>query len=186
MNILLPFRGLESAKSRWSGLGFKREDLALRMLQQTVDVVARVVGAEQTVLVSPDPALKPLFHQYRILQTAGRGLNQDLFEARSQLDSSPLAVILPDLPTLTSEDVASLVEASRSYDVVLCPDHHEVGTNAIALQQPESLDFLFEGASFERFYKACQKAARSVAVLRRPGLAHDCDDVEALKRFCLL
>ena len=186
MNILLPFRGLESAKSRWSGLGSKREDLALRMLQQTVDVVGRVVGAEQTVLVSPDPALAPLFPHARILKTTGGGLNQDLFEAREQLDSSPLAVILPDLPTLAPEDVASLVEAARLYDVVLCPDHREVGTNAIALQHPNNLDFLFEGSSFDRFYQACQKTARSVAILRRPGLAHDCDDVEALKRFCLL
>ena len=169
-----------------ASLGSKREDLALKMLQQTVDVVSRVVGDEQTVLVSPDPALEPLFPQNRILQTAGRGLNQDLVEARSQLDTSPLAVILPDLPTLAAEDVASLVEAAVQYDVVLCPDHREVGTNAIALQHPENLDFLFEGSSFDRFYQACRKKARSVAILRRPGLAHDCDDVEALKRFCLL
>lgn len=190
MRVLLPFRGVESAKTRWRELGSKREDLALQMVRENLRTVIGVVGAENVFLVSPDLSLETYFPDSNIVQTEGRGLNADLSEARAYLQSrqpgKPLAVLLPDLPTLEERDVESLLEAIESYQVVLCPDHLEIGTNGIALRDPDSLDFLFEGESFQRFHNGALAAGLSTGVLRRPGLAHDCDDVEALKRFCLL
>ena len=188
MRFLLPFKGLECAKSRWPGLGPKREDLVLTLLRQNLKTVSGVVGKEQTFLVSPDPETAALFPQYSVLSTAGEGLNSDLREARSQLGAShrPLLVLLPDLPGLLAADVSALIERAQEYQVVLCPDHLQTGTNALALNPASCLDFLFEGSSFQRHLEAARAAQLTHSVLKRPGIAHDCDDIAALERFCLL
>lgn len=190
MKFLLPFKGLKSAKSRWPQLGNKRDELVLGLVARNLRTVVEVVGPEQVYLVCPDTETLSHFSSYRHVKVAGSGLNPDLREARHRVlktdSQESLAVLLPDLPNLGVQDVKSLVELCSSNDLVLCPDTEDVGTNALALKQGWALDFLFEGASFARHSKAADDQGLQTEVLRRPGLAEDCDDLEALRRFCLL
>ncbi|MFA5505553.1 MAG: 2-phospho-L-lactate guanylyltransferase [Vulcanimicrobiota bacterium] len=187
MNFLLPFKGLKAAKSRWSGLGVRREGLVIKILQQNLQTVASVAGWERLFLVTPDPAAVAEFATYQCLTVAGRGLNQDLSQAREMLsDERGLTVLLPDLPLLQAQDIETLLEMTREHSIVLCPDHQDFGTNALALADPSALDFLFEGASFDRHQKACLERRKEFFVLRSEGLSRDCDSLEDLENLCLL
>jgi 2-phospho-L-lactate/phosphoenolpyruvate guanylyltransferase len=188
VRFLLPFKGLESAKSRWPALGRKREDLVLGLLQRNLKTVVDVVGSNSTFLVSPDPEIAGLFSKSQVVYTEGRGLNEDLREAARQVhvQGEPLVVLLPDLPGLSGKDVKNLVDLAHKHQVVICPDQMDVGTNALSLNPYPCLDFLFEGSSFQRHLAATQRANLSHFILRRSGLAQDCDDIAALERFSLI
>ena len=188
MHFLLPFKGVESAKSRWSELGTKRHHLVLQILRQNLKTVASVVGLQNVFLVTPDPS--EVLSDLPILKVDGKGLNRDLCQAHeiltAQTEVSQLAVLLPGLPALVAADIQSVISALQEKPVVLCPDREDFGTNALAMRPAGILDFLFEGASFSRHSEACQNLGLDYAVVRTEGLAHDCDSVKDLESFCLL
>lgn len=185
--FFLPFKGIQSAKSRWPIEGERRKRLLLALFEQNLETVAGIVGRESTYLVTPDPLCLEQFSHYPGILTRGLGLNQDLEEARRLVtagaDFDRLGVLLPDLPSLSGEDVETLVTTSSGTEVTLCPDHKEVGTNAIVLSPPNCLDFCFEGPSYERYQNEAQSQGRTVLTIRRPGLAQDCDLAEDLKKW---
>ena len=188
--FLVPFKGLRGAKSRWALQGVERERALLDILAHNLSTVAEVVGAASTILVCPDPQCLSLFPEVSHFLCAGQGLNNDLRQARDALSpgqrSSALAVLLPDLPKLSSDEVAAMVDAAARAQVVLCPDFRRVGTNGLVLNPALSLDFLFEGASFERHRQRALELGRTVLVLERPGLANDADEEDDLRRIALL
>ena len=190
MYAFLPFKGLQGAKSRWPPLGAKRERLVLELLRHNLQIVSSVIPLRNTFLVTPDSALTEQFSHYGHYLTGGLGLNQDLHHAREQLMSlrakGSLLVLLPDLPTLCLEDVESLLQKSQEHSVVVCPDEEGLGTNALALNPWDGLDFVFEGHSCPRFLQAADLAGLDAFELRRPGLARDCDNLEDLERYSLL
>ena len=188
MHFLLPFKGVESAKSRWSELGARRHHLVLQILRQNVKTVASVVGPENVFLVTPEPS--EALSDLPTLAVEGQGLNKDLRQAYELLadktEISQLGVLLPDLPALVAKDIESVISELQRKPVVLCPDREDFGTNALAMRPAGILDFLFEGASFSRHSEACQTLGLEYAVVRTEGLAHDCDSVKDLESFCLL
>lgn len=191
ITFLLPFKGLANAKSRWSLPAEERELALLSLLRHNLETVASVVGAEQTVLVCPTPIPTSWrLPAVRHFLSPGRGLNGDLRHAREALGRTgrelPVAVLLPDLPRLQSCDVALMVQAASDREVVLCPDHHRIGTNGVVLNPGFALDFLFEGASFQRYGQAAEQLGRSTVILERDGLAHDADHDDDLRRISLL
>lgn len=188
MKFLIPFKGLSEAKTRWRTESWKKDELVLEMVRQNLKTVATVVGLSNAHLVSPDPRAPELFPEYSHLLVDGCGLNQDLSEARAklQLGGKAMAVLLPDLPCLQGHEVEKLVELTRKGQVVICPDQFGVGTNALGLNPSDCLPFLFEGESFHRHHQAAQNASLTISILETPGLAQDCDDLETLRKLCLL
>lgn len=186
MKVLLPFKGLKSAKSRWRDLGPRKHDILLSMLERNLETVAKVVGAEHTYLVTPEAESLELFNNFRGLLVSGRGLNEDLREARGRLESSPLAVLLPDLPFLETEDVEALAQAAQTCAVTICPDQKGIGTNALVLNPAHCMDFCFEGASAGRHQSLAESLKLSVQRLQRPGLERDCDEIDDLREFALI
>lgn len=187
MKLLLPFKGLSEAKSRWTVDGTSRRELVLRILTDNLTTAARVLGAPNVYLVSPEPFQN---EEVSHLKVSGKGLNHDLEEARSVLLErdyrGAIGVLLPDLPALTDQDIVALREESRKSQVVLCPDYLDVGTNALALSPGNCLPFLFEGESFQRHAREAGRLSLSTVVLKRAGLANDCDDSESLRKFSIL
>jgi 2-phospho-L-lactate guanylyltransferase len=160
----------------------------LEILEHNLRTVSAVVGPASTFLVSPDPGV---FERYpdlsHFLSRAG-SLNGDLEAARQALEprrrEGILAVLLPDLPTLETSDIAAMLEAGRLAEVVLCPDHLGVGTNGLVLNPASAGDFLFEGDSFVRHRQRADEQGRKVSILVRPGLADDADSNADLARLC--
>ena len=187
ITFLIPFKGLRGAKTRWDMESTQRERMLLEILDHNLRTVADVVGSASTVLVSPDAECFARFPSLQHFHCSAGNLNGDLQQARQALDvDGQLAVLLPDLPGLSTDDVAAMVTAASRAQVVLCPDHQRVGTNGLVLSPAHSLDFLFEGASFERHARRARELGRSILVLERPGLGEDADESADLKRMMRL
>jgi 2-phospho-L-lactate guanylyltransferase len=108
------------------------------------------------VVVSPDPAVLETAASAgaRPLAQRGSGLNGSLDEARTAAlaAGARCLLILPaDLPTIEPSDLEALVAAAESLPpgprVVLVPDRHGRGTNALLLEPPTVIPFAFGGDS---------------------------------------
>jgi 2-phospho-L-lactate guanylyltransferase len=191
VSFLIPFKGLRGAKTRWALQDEQRDRALLEILEHNLRTVSAVVGAESTFLVSPDPWCFERFPEVASLLCGTGSLNGDLELARrtlpaDRLADGPLAVLLPDLPQLSPDDIEAMLESGRQAEVVLCPDHRDIGTNGLLLNPPQALEFLFEGESFARHLERACALGRQVRVLRRPGLANDADEVADLRRLSRL
>lgn len=174
--FLIPFKGLVGAKTRWGMQAEERQTVLQNLLEHNLSTVAQVVGASSTVLVCPDASVFSRFPRYTSYLCPGNGLNSDLESARSALaPQGAMAVLLPDLPELSSQDIEAMIESASRADVTLCPDRAKVGTNGLALAPGVRFPFLFEGASFQRHLQAARDRGYRVEALERPGLAYDAD-----------
>jgi 2-phospho-L-lactate guanylyltransferase len=184
---VVPVRGLEGAKSRLGGVldPEERRDLVSKLLQRVVEAAAAATGIAEVVVVSPDPAALELAGQAgaRPLLQRGAGLNDALVEARADvLGTGPadLLVLPADLPEVDPAGLAAMVRAvDRRPCVVLAPDRHGRGTNALLLAPAGIVDFAFGGDS----RSAHARAARAVGAAYREvdaGLSLDLDTPDDL------
>ena len=153
--VAIPVRALEGAKSRLGAVldAEERRDLVEGLLRLAVDAARATPGVGDVVVVSPDPevlAVAVAAGATPLLQRS-RGLNPALQEARETAAGADRLLILPgDLPTVTSADLAAILTAgdgAGSPSVVLVPDRHRRGTNALLLDPPEAIDPAFGGDS---------------------------------------
>jgi 2-phospho-L-lactate guanylyltransferase len=106
----------------------------------------------------------------------GRGLNAELKAIARSLAPQPMLVIHADLPFLTVQDIAFLLEAG-GHGCAIAPDRHGEGTNALALVDPSGFEFSFGPASFTR-HRA--EARQGADVVTRLGLGLDIDTPDDL------
>ena len=189
---VVPLQALAGAKSRLAAAlaPAERAALTLRLLHGVLDALAAPAVAERLV-VSPDPralaearAAGAATLRQR-LPTRGDALNDALAEARdwaAARGADALLVVLGDLPLLTAADVAALVAlAGRDAPVVvLAPDRHERGTNALLLRPPDAIPFAFGPDSLARHLAAATARGLPVRLYRAPGTALDLDTPEDL------
>jgi 2-phospho-L-lactate guanylyltransferase len=153
--VAIPVRGLEGAKSRLGAVldAEERHDLVEDLLRLAVHAALVTPGVGEVIVVSPDPEVLAVAEAAgaRPLPQRSRGLNPALQEARTAAAVADRLLILPgDLPTVTPADLAAVLAAgdgAGSPSVVLVPDRHRRGTNALLLDPPEVIDPAFGGDS---------------------------------------
>ena len=86
-----------------------------------------------------------------------------------------------DLPLLTAGDVQHIVR--RDAPVVISPDRHGTGTNALLLRNGAAQDFgfMFGPGSYERHVEEAHRLGLEVATSVTPGTAIDLDTPEDLR-----
>ena len=85
-------------------------------------------------------------------------------------------VIMADLPTLETGDIAAVVAAMSGNDVVIAPDRRDMGTNALGLTPPLILPTCFgHQDSFWRHRDTARRRALRAQIHRSPGLGFDID-----------
>ena len=135
------------------------------VLTPSVEVakLARARGAEVVVdPAGPRVALGPLVDA-ALVQLEQRGAEAAL-------------VLMSDLPRLAPADVSQLVAALDQHDVVIAPDRHELGTNALGVRLRGRTPTCFGNAdSFARHVAAADAAGRRATVCRSSSLALDVD-----------
>ena len=153
----IPVRALEGAKSRLGEVldAEERRDLVTRLLQRTIAAAQAATRVDAVVVVSPDAATLVLAAAggARALPQRGGGLNAAVGQARDLAIDEGFAaiVVLPgDLPFVDGPAIDALVAAAgqdREPIVVLVPDRHGRGTNALLLRPPDVIDTAFGGDS---------------------------------------
>jgi len=183
---IVPIRGLESAKTR---LGERLDaeerlelvtDLLTRTLVATRDA-SRISG---TVVVTMDPAAAGLARDHRAIGLVERapGLNAAIVAARSVAvarGATALVVVPADLPAITPLAVDGLVEASLAGRggtgvIVIVPDRHGSGTNALLVSPPGLIEPAF-GPDSLALHRAAGVAAGATIVELDGPLTLDLD-----------
>jgi 2-phospho-L-lactate guanylyltransferase len=147
-------RALEGAKSRLGAVldAEERHDLVEGLLRRAIGAALATPGVTEVIVVSPDPEVLDLAAAAGATPLAqrSRGLNPALQEARDAATGERLLVLPADLPTVTAGDLARVLaagDAAGRPGVVLVPDRHRRGTNALLLDPPDAIDPAFGGDS---------------------------------------
>lgn len=189
---IVPVRALEGAKSRLGGSldAEERQDLVRMLLERTIRAAAQVPEIESVVVVSPDPAILELAVQGGAtpLQQVGEGLNEGLEQAVSWAiagGASAVLVLAGDLPSVTGVSIGAVVASAAAAAspaqaiVVVVPDRHGRGTNALLLSPPDAIAFAF-GIDSAVAHEAAARAAGALSLEVDGPLALDLDLPEDL------
>ena len=135
-------------------------------------------------MVSPDAEVLVVAEAAgaRPVAQRSRGLNPALQEARGAVDADRLLVLPADLPGVSAAALAPILaagDAAGTPSVVLAPDRHGRGTNALLLDPPDVIDPAFGVSS--RSGHAWLASSADAAFVEVPGvLALDVDTPDDL------
>jgi 2-phospho-L-lactate guanylyltransferase len=172
LTAVVPMKSMELAKTRLSGLldATGRHALARQMLDHVLATL-REAGLDIIHVASADE---------------GTGdLNTDVTAAARRVQeegAQELLLVMADLPYLAASDIAALVEAGRTSDIVIA-EAKDGGTNALLLRPPTVLKFAFTtGRPSAQFHADhARNVGIAPTIVRRPGLARDIDTPDDLK-----
>lgn len=182
--VAVPVKRLDRSKSRLAGVlsPAERAALTLAMLADVLEACRGVPGWELWV-VSPDPAA---------LDAAARQGGRPILEERGSLLAAvrqveaeakwgELAVVLGDLPYLTSDDLRAALATGGA--VVAAPAASDGGTNLLLRRPSTAIPARFGTASFQRHRWEARRRGLDFRLLRLPGLERDLDRPEDLARL---
>ncbi|RJP53825.1 MAG: 2-phospho-L-lactate guanylyltransferase [Anaerolineaceae bacterium] len=186
---IVPVKPLRRGKSRLSGAltEDERAHLNEKLLEHTLKTLADLKELEQVLVVSRDPHALTIArkHGARTVREDGQPhLNTALTRATvvAKLHATRGVLILPaDLPLLSRDDILTLIErATNPPVVVIAPDRHEQGTNALLMSPAGLIEYDFGEGSYQRHCKRAQKAGARLEVVKLHSLGLDLDLPEDL------
>jgi 2-phospho-L-lactate guanylyltransferase len=192
---IVPVKPLRRGKSRLAGSlsEDERAELNQALLQHTLKVLADIKELEQVLVVSRDPHALTIARQHgaRTVREDGQPLlNTALARATviARVHATRGVLILPaDLPLISEEDVLTLIgKAGEPPVVVIAPDRHGKGTNALLISPSGLIEYDFGENSFQRHCKRAQQAGARLEIVNLPSLALDLDmpeDLEIIKEL---
>lgn len=192
---IVPVKPLRRGKSRLAGVLSEEERTVLNftMLEHTLKTIGAVAEIEQTLVISRDPSALSLARDYgarTLLEEGAPKLNTAV--RRATIVAKAYAVegllILPaDLPTLTPSDIQAVLQLGQNPPVVVvAPDRHERGTNALLINPAGIIDYEFGVGSFQKHCDRALAVGVRLEICRTPGLGLDLDlpeDLELLRQM---
>jgi 2-phospho-L-lactate guanylyltransferase len=189
--VIVPVKPLRLGKSRLAGIisDEARVTLNEKLLGHTLQILAKMQDIGQVLVVSRDPNVLTIARDYgakTILENGSPQLNTALTRATvfAQLHSVRGVLILPaDLPLLSETDIRSIIELANDKPpvVVISPDRHEDGTNALLISPAGLIEYDFGPGSFNRHCQRARDASARLEIIKLPSLAFDLDVPEDLK-----
>jgi 2-phospho-L-lactate/phosphoenolpyruvate guanylyltransferase len=183
---ILPVKSFGAAKQRLAdmlGAG-SRQALAQAMFSDVLSTLRRVPGLDEIAVVTGDRAAESAASGGRVtvLHDSAQSGQSDaaLIGIRHALEAGfDRAVLVPgDAPLLEPDEIARLIGGARG--VVIVPDRHATGTNALVLWPPDVIEPSFGPDSFARHLAAAEAAGVPHRVEQVPGLALDVDTPDDL------
>jgi 2-phospho-L-lactate guanylyltransferase len=183
---VLPVKSFGRAKQRLRPAGVDRAELAAAMVGDVLEALGAVRGLDGVVVVSAeDPAGRTAGIEWvhdpdEVGQSAAalRGVRTAVARGAQRV------LLVPgDCPALDPVEVDDLL-VSAAPGVVIVPDRHGSGTNALLLDPPTVLTPAFGPGSFARHAALAHAAGATVRVGRLPSLELDVDtpgDLAALR-----
>lgn len=188
---VLPVKTFSRAKHRLSeGVGAPdRRELAEAMAADVLDALARSEALDGIVVVTAEPAAAAAAREVgaRVVhddREAGQSVAAATGVREAVAGGAERALLVPgDCPALDPGDVSALLGGPVGPSVVIVPDRHGSGTNALLLTPPAAIAPSFGPGSFARHAARGRAAGLSVNVADLPSLSLDVDtpgDLEAL------
>jgi 2-phospho-L-lactate guanylyltransferase len=187
---IVPVKPLRRGKSRLAGAlsEDERTELNRTLLQHTLKILSDIKELEEVLVVSRDPQALTLARNLgarTVLEDGQPELNTALKRATvvAQVYATRGVLVLPaDLPLITREDILALVErASEPPVVVIAPDRHGKGTNALLMSPSGLIEYDFGEGSFQRHCQLVKESGARLEVVNLPSLGLDLDVPEDLE-----
>jgi 2-phospho-L-lactate guanylyltransferase len=183
---ILPVKSFGRAKQRLGHAFPDRPALAAAMVADVLDALAAVPSLDGVIVVTAEPTAAEIAHGRgaRVVHDpAETGQSDAVARGVAAADAERILLVPGDCPALDPDEVEALL--SRTAPVVIVPDRHGTGTNALLLSPPDVMAPAFGEGSFERHSGLARAAGTEpdVADVRTLGLDVDTpDDLAALKR----
>jgi 2-phospho-L-lactate guanylyltransferase len=187
---VVPVKPLDQAKSRLAGALAPKERASLvqALLERTVGILRQVPAIGEIIVVTGDPGVAAWASQAgnRVLREDREpDLNRELASATRLAQEQRVEAVLivhADLPRVTVADIEAMAaSAAAAPIVVIAPDRHGRGTNALLCAPPGLIEYRFGPDSFSQHCAQAQAAGASLDICTRPGLALDLDLPEDLE-----
>ncbi len=202
---IIPAKDPQTAKRRLAPVlsPFRRWSLSMYMLEHALQVVSAAGCVDRYVVISS--AAQPLAlarvygavtvhelvpQQDATVQAHAEGntpepqqiefaLNSALKQAAEVAirgGATALLVMPSDLLLLTAEEIDSLIaDLPPERGIVLAPDRHRTGTNALLMRPPAAIPFAFGPHSFDEHRRLAEVLGVQLAIHDRPAFALDLD-----------
>jgi 2-phospho-L-lactate guanylyltransferase len=197
---VVPLRSLTGGKTRLSEAlsPESRAALTRRMFTHVIDAIVQSETTDAVIVVSPDPAALSLAGTLSsrvipLFQPEGvRGLNPAIHYGieRAAAESAHTALVLfADLPFLMPDDLHHLLR--RDAPVIIAPDRHGTGTNALALRLGSTVtgtdrfNVQFGEDSYARHVEEAHRLGLDVATSLTTGTAFDLDTADDLQQVLI-
>jgi 2-phospho-L-lactate guanylyltransferase len=201
MNIwlIIPVNSLKESKSRLANVltEDQRRELTCKLLLQLIEVSRRVSQIKRILIVTPDPEVESLVSPHdtiTLLESGNQGLNGALAESRdyAAADADCLLILPCDLPFITRLDIEMLLAPLADLDsksiivdpekngplMVICPDQHGDGTNALLLCEPMEFTFNYGPNSFRKHLEEASLRGLKINKIEPDGVKFDLDSEE--------
>lgn len=180
--FLTPVKTLQHAKSRLSGWfdDTQRAELVAAMLHDVQQAIRQACPDARRIVVTADCAAASIARANAaevVTQSYDAGMASAIDEAcATAMTEGDVCVVLPcDVPLAQAEDLRQLAAAATQSSVVLVPDRHGIGTNAMAFRVPRQIDLCFGRVSLAAHIASAQARALPFRVLELASLMHDID-----------
>lgn len=192
---IVPVKPLRRGKSRLAPMLSEDERTLLNqeLLERTLDTLSSLKELDQVLVVSRDPQALTIARRHgamTVLEDGQPQLNTALARATvvAQLHAAQGVLILPaDLPLLVAEDLLTLMDrAAKPPVVVIAPDRHREGTNALLTMPAGLIDYDYGEGSFQRHCERAKQAGARLEIVELPALALDLDlpeDLEMVRKL---
>jgi 2-phospho-L-lactate/phosphoenolpyruvate guanylyltransferase len=192
---IIPVKETSGAKQRLAPVlsSRLRQELALAMLEDVLEAVARVEGLGGIILVTVDPQAIVLADRYGA-QTIADGAHDGHTGAvnagaRHLIAQGRMTMLtLPgDLPLAETAEIEQLITAHGPAPAfTIAPAHDDLGSNAILMSPPDAVPLRFGEDSFFPHLAAARDRGIEPCVVRVPGVAFDIDNPQDLYHLARL
>jgi 2-phospho-L-lactate guanylyltransferase len=186
---IVPVKPLRRGKSRLANVLSEEEraDLNRKLLVHTIDTLIEIPEIEQVLVVSRDQGALALAREHGARTVQENGAPQlNIALARATVVAMNyvtrgVLIVPADLPLISAEDVRAMLEKVQNPPVVVvAPDRHHQGTNALLVCPVGLIDYDFGPDSFQRHCDRAQEAGARLEICELPSLALDVDLPEDL------
>lgn len=186
---IVPVKPLRLGKSRLSGVlsDDERAILNRMFLEQTLEILRNTPAVTQTLVVSRDPAALAIAREFgarTVLEDGNPNLNSALTRATmlARNYATRGVLVLPaDLPLLHKEDLQQFFDhIYKSPSVLITPDRHENGTNALLMSPGGLIPYTFGPGSFNRHCEQARKIGAHLEIVRNENIELDLDTPDDL------
>lgn len=187
---IIPVKPLRRGKSRLAGAlsEDERTELNRTLLEHTLKTLSGLKELEEVLVISRDPQALTIArnHGARTVREDGQPeLNTALKRATviAQVYATRGVLVLPaDLPLITREDVLTLIQhVDDPPVVVIAPDRHGKGTNALLMSPSGLIEYDFGEDSFQRHCERVRESGARLEIVDLPSLGLDLDVPEDLE-----
>ena len=179
---VLPIKSFSRAKSRL-GEGLDRSELAAAMARDVLGALAATPGVDHVIVVTGEPLAEdtgavfvPDPDEAGQSAAAQRGI-----DAACDRGAERVLLVPGDCPALDPHELGRLRDAPADPpQVVVVPDRHGTGTNALLVAPPDAVAPSFGAGSMARHAARARAAGAAVKVRAVPSLGLDVDTADDL------